>query len=261
MEFCCLGSGSKGNATLIRFGRSLVMVDNGFSVKYIEACFAERGLDMSDLVAVLVTHEHSDHVMGVGPLSRRHKVPVYATAGTFRSPKLNKLFQATHVCCDSVFSIKCPETDQLLSVKPIAVPHDSFQSSQFVFDDGTCKLGILTDLGSISDHITQQYSGLDALLLEANHDVPLLRSGPYPPSLKVRVEGNWGHLSNEQAAQLLSAIDKNKLHTVVLGHISEKNNNIELVKQIFTGFTHHIDRILYATQAQGFEWLQVSANK
>ncbi len=261
VEFCCLGSGSKGNATLVRFGQSLVMVDNGFSVKYIEACFAERGLSFSDLVAILVTHEHSDHVMGVGPLSRRYNIPVYATQGTFRSPKLVKLYQAHTICCEASFTITCHSTQQALTIKPVAVPHDSFQSSQFIFKSAHCSLGILTDLGSISGHVAKEYDSLDALLLEANHDVELLRAGPYPPSLKVRVEGDWGHLSNEQAVMFLQGINTSKLHTLVLGHISEKNNNLDLVKQLFIGFSQQIDNIIYASQNTGFDWLSVSSSK
>ncbi|MCK5881838.1 MAG: MBL fold metallo-hydrolase [Sinobacterium sp.] len=261
MEFCCLGSGSKGNATLIKFGESLVMVDNGFSTKYIEACFLERGLSFDDLLCVLVTHEHADHVTGVGSLSRRYSIPVYATKGSFRSPKLSKLFQTHEVCCDTIFTIECSKTAKTLSIKPVAVPHDSFQSSQFVFDDGECRLGILTDLGSVSDHVAEQYDGLDALLLESNHDVQLLRDGAYPPSLKARVEGNWGHLSNEQAVDFLDKADKAQLHTLVLGHISEKNNNIKLVEQLFNRFSQNIENIIYASQSSGFEWLNVSRNK
>ena len=257
MEFCCLGSGSKGNATLVRFGQSLVMIDDGFSVKYIESCFVDRQLSFDNLIAILVTHEHSDHVSGVGALSRRYKIPVYATAGTFRTPKLTNVHESHLICCDTPFSLKCV-TGRLLDIKPVAVPHDSHQSSQFIFQSNENSLGILTDLGSISGHVAECYSGLDALLLEANHDIKLLRNGPYPHSLKQRVASNWGHLSNVQALDFLDRIDKQSLHTLVLGHISERNNQLELVKQLFSRFSPHINNIIYASQSSGFDWLKVS---
>ena len=258
--FSCLGSGSKGNATLIRCEQDLFLVDCGFSVKYIEQCFLERNLDIHDLRAIFVTHEHSDHINGVAALARRYDLPVYASEGTCRSGKLDKVSKLVFLQLDRPLTISS-EFFSDLSIMPVTVPHDARQACQFIFTYQQKKLGVLTDLGSVSSHVLEHFSGLDALLLEANHDVDMLFNGPYPYSLKQRVASDWGHLSNEQAASFLRQQDLTRLQVLVLGHISEKNNDVNLVKSIFDGFAEHVDEIHYASQSDGFAWIGITSDQ
>lgn len=145
-----------------------------------------------------------------------------------------------------------------LQVQPVAVPHDAREPAQFVFSDGRHKLGLLTDLGSLSDHVIEHYSGCSGLILEANHDPVMLAHGPYPPSLKRRVAGQWGHLSNAQARHLLEQIDCQQLQHLVVAHISEKNNSLELVQREFSQWHQRLGGMTYACQDQGFDWLLLS---
>ncbi len=262
MRFCCLGSGSKGNATLVEFGASLLLIDNGFSVKYIEAQCAQRQIDIHRLKAILVTHEHSDHSQGVSALARKYKLPIYATSGTLRSPKFDRIrCEANIIRCGEQLSFTCESSNVSALVDVVSVPHDSFEACQFVFTSESLRLGVLTDLGSISSHVAQSFSNLDALLLEANHDPVMLREGPYPPSLKARVASSWGHLSNQQALEFALTLNLERLNTLVLGHISEKNNHLELVKQNFSSLEANIHNLHYALQDSGFDWFDLKVNE
>jgi phosphoribosyl 1,2-cyclic phosphodiesterase len=251
MQFSCLGSGSKGNATLVRHGEQLVMIDCGFSLKYIQQALALKSCSAEQLSAIFVTHEHSDHIQGVNTLAKRFNLPVYCTAGTFRSGKLKQGL--------NIQLIQGGDTVSLgdLQVTAVTVPHDANEPCQFYFSANNKKLGVLTDLGSISEHVVDAYKDCHALLLEANHDVDMLMQGPYPPSLKRRVVGEWGHLSNAQAREFLSAMQLSELSTLVLGHISEKNNSLEMVRDFFGHFETEVEQVVYASQQTGFDWLKV----
>lgn len=251
MQFCCLGSGSKGNATLIRYENTTLMIDCGFSVKYTLARMAEMQCAITDIDAILVTHEHSDHINGVSNIACRFNIPVYATRGTARTGKLDKINGVQWIELDTEFTIGG------IIISPVSVPHDACEPCQFIFKAGGKKLGVMTDLGSVSPHVCNAYNNCNALLLEANHDIDMLWAGNYPPSLKHRVASDWGHLSNSQAMQYLQNIDLDILNTLVLGHISEQNNSFELVKKQFSTFEQKIDNVIYATQQQGFSWLIV----
>lgn len=251
MQFCCLGSGSKGNSTLVRHRQTLLMVDCGFSMKYTVASLAQKGCSAGDISAILVTHEHSDHIAGVSTLARRFNIPVYATPGTGRSHKLDRDIDIRWLELDEEVAVGD------LSFCPVAVPHDANEPCQFVFQGAGKKLGILTDLGSVSDHVVARFANCHALLLEANHDLELLWAGPYPPSLKQRVAGDWGHLSNAQAADFLTRQSLAQLNTLVLGHISEQNNSLDRVRAHFFPYESQLSQVVYATQASGFDWLEV----
>jgi phosphoribosyl 1,2-cyclic phosphodiesterase len=256
VQFCCLGSGSKGNATLVRFQEQLVMVDCGFSLKYIAQAMSDKACSPNQLTAILVTHEHADHIQGVNTLAKRLCVPVYCTAGTFRSGKINPQLDVRIIQDSQAFQLGN------LQATAVTVPHDANEPCQFHFQANAKKLGILTDLGSISEHVFSAFADCHALLLEANHDKAMLMAGPYPPSLKHRVASDWGHLSNDQAAQFLhngfSAEQRmQNLSTLVLGHISEKNNSLHSVKQLFGDFEKRVSQVLYASQQTGFSWLSV----
>ena len=218
MRFAVLGSGSRGNATLVESGSTRVMVDCGFSLREIERRLAQLACEAKDVNAILLTHEHSDHIKGVGALARKYAIPVWATRGTVNNDLLGEIPELNHFDTEHAFAI-----DEL-EISSFPVPHDAREPCQFVFSDGAARFAILTDTGSITVHIEQMLSSCEAIMLECNHDRGMLQSGAYPQSLKDRVAGPYGHLSNAQAAELLTRIDTSRLRHVVAAHLSEKNN-------------------------------------
>lgn len=252
MRFASLGSGSKGNATLVQAGSTCVMIDCGFSMKEIETRLLRYGLDPSELDAVLITHEHGDHVRGAGPLSRKYDIPLWMTRGTHSKAVLGKLPALNFLDVDQEFSVKD------LAIQPYPVPHDAREPCQFVFTNGQQRFGMLTDVGTITPHIEAQLDACDALLLECNHDLLMLEQGPYPPSLKQRVAGRLGHLSNEQTATLLNKLDDSKLKHLLIAHISEQNNTPELARDALVAATGcDRDWIKMASQELGFDWCEI----
>jgi phosphoribosyl 1,2-cyclic phosphodiesterase len=229
MRFASLGSGSRGNATLIEAGSTCLLVDCGFSAAETTRRLARLGKSPDDLSAILVTHEHGDHVKGVRVLARRHALPVWATHGSLAAGGLTDLPSVMEGCAHQAFSIGD------FAISPFPVPHDAREPCQFVFEDGRHRLGLLTDLGHATQHLMQAMGACDALLLEANHDDHMLATGPYPPSLKARVGGDWGHMSNAQSARLLKALDTSRLQHLVAMHLSEKNNTPELAVAALSG--------------------------
>lgn len=248
MRFASLGSGSKGNATLVEWRDTCLLVDCGFSIKETELRLARLERRPEQLTAILVTHEHGDHMRGVMPLARRYNIPVMMTAGTAKAAGHEARTGITLVADMQELSIG------QLRVEPVAVPHDAREPVQFVFRSPENCLGVLTDLGSISPHVVDRYRECDGLLLEANHDTGMLANGPYPYPLKRRVGGDWGHLNNTQSADLLGAINARRLQTLVLGHISRKNNHPDRVRAAVGALTAHVPTVLYACQDAGFPW-------
>ena len=222
MKFASLGSGSRGNGTVVQAGDSYLLVDCGFSLRETENRLRRLGVEPSQLNAILVTHEHTDHCAGVGKLSRRYDLPVYTSHGTWVSGRCGEVHELVEIRSERGFRVGD------VHVMPVAVPHDAREPCQFVFRFQGLKLGILTDLGSITPLVIEHYADCDALLLECNHDHLMLRNGPYPPALQRRVGGEWGHLNNRQAAQLLEALRGPRLRQVVIAHISEQNNDQSL---------------------------------
>jgi len=225
VRFCSLGSGSSGNATLVEASQgitsTLLLIDSGFSLRELTRRMERAGVTPGALAAVFVTHEHGDHATGVLTLARRHRVPVITSRGTWRAigePGFDP--SLLHISCDG-------DVIELgdLQLHPFAVPHDANEPLQLTLGDGARRLGVLTDIGSIAPRPLAALAGLDAFLLECNHDEGLLRSGPYPESLKRRILGTHGHLSNATAAELLSQVQHSGLHTVAAAHLSERNNS------------------------------------
>ncbi|MEK7322640.1 MAG: MBL fold metallo-hydrolase [Pseudomonadota bacterium] len=247
MRFTVLGSGSRGNATLVEVGATCVLIDCGFSLAELEQRLLRAGKRLWDLTAVLVTHEHGDHVRGVAALARTYRVPIWATPGTARAAKL--LGFCREFDCHAPFAVGEME------VNPFPVPHDAREPCQFVVGDGARRLGILTDVGAATPHIVASLSGCDALMLECNHDADMLATGHYPPSLKQRVGGRHGHLSNVQAAALLAELDSGRFQHVVAAHLSEKNNHPRLARRALAEVMDCDDQwIAVADQEQGLEW-------
>jgi phosphoribosyl 1,2-cyclic phosphodiesterase len=254
VKFASLGSGSKGNATIIDTEHGCLMIDCGFSIKETTKRLQRVGKSPQDISAILVTHEHSDHWKGVLPFALKFSIDVYATAGCYRavnaSPATSKLLKV--ICSHSGFMINN------VHVLPIPVPHDANEPVQYILSYDQYRLGILTDVGNITPYIIQQYNNCTGLLVEANHDVDLLQEGAYPKFLKDRVAGQWGHLNNHQTASLLSAINQQSIQKLVIGHISESNNNSSRVKQVIEEVFTDAKKIIYANQNEGFDWMYLS---
>jgi len=252
MRFASLGSGSKGNATLVQAEDTLLMIDCGFSIRETKRRLEILGLDPQQLTAILVTHEHSDHSSGVSALSRKYSIPVYLTHGTRVSGRCENCYKPQHVDLHEGFRIACIE------VMPVAVPHDAKEPCQYRFSYRGKSLGVLTDLGSITPHVVDSYRGCDALVLEFNHDRKMLQAGVYPHHLKRRVGGDWGHLNNTQAAELLGKIEAEGLRHLVVAHISENNNHREHAERALLEVLPSLERVVWADQACGFDWLSLN---
>ena len=206
MRFCSIASGSSGNCIYVGSDNTHVLVDIGISGKKMETGLNSLELTGRDLDGILITHEHSDHIKGLGVISRKYGIPIYATAGTV----------------DAMVRIND------LKVKPFTIPHDAAQPVGYRLEHEGHSVGIATDLGKYNDYIIENLQGLDALLLEANHDIRMLQVGKYPYYLKQRILGDRGHLSNENAGRLLCRLLHDNLKAIFLGHLSRENNYEEL---------------------------------
>lgn len=250
MRFSSLGSGSKGNATLVQSEKTLLLIDNGFSLKEICKRLAARDLQPEDLNAILVTHEHGDHVSGVGRLARKYNIPVWLTEGTRKASEKTLSDLSIHLFnSHETFDINA------IQIKPVTVPHDAREPAQFVFSNGKQRLGLLTDAGHITPHIVAEFDQCDALILECNHDDQMLAKSIYPQHLKQRISGKLGHLGNHQAADLLGKMDTSKLKHIIAAHLSEQNNCTDRVRtSLATALGCEKDWIGIAEQEMGFLW-------
>ncbi len=217
-----LGSGSAGNSVLIRSEETLLLLDCGFTLKETTARMQTLGVHPSDIDAILISHEHSDHTKGLGPIARKYNLPVWLTHGTWRSLKDKKIARTNAFHAHNGFSIGD------IGLAPFPTPHDAAESCQFVFSVNGKRFACLTDLGACTAHVKSMVTGVDAILLESNYDPEMLRNGPYPPSLQSRIASDWGHLSNQQAGELLAELDHANMQHVLLGHLSERNNTDEV---------------------------------
>lgn len=262
MKFCALGSGSEGNAWIVEAGRSGVrptrlMIDCGFTLRETVARLTACGLTPHDLQGILVTHEHDDHVGGVFRFARKFGTPVYATMGTFRASVKAGLVDADWIECGKVrlFNPEAAWTVDDLHIQPFTVPHDAAEPAQFVLSDGTHRFGIMTDCGMATAHLIQRLSGCDALVLESNHDVDMLSKSDYPGSLKRRIAGDYGHLSNDAAHEILAAIDRASLQYLVAAHLSQNTNHPDRVRASWLQTLHAFSgTFCFADQANGLAW-------
>ena len=228
MRLCSIASGSSGNCVYVGSDATHILIDAGISGKRTEAGLHQLDITGFDIDAIFITHEHSDHIGGVGVLARRYGIPIYATGGTIdgilKSSSLGKIdLDLIHVI----------QPDEKVIVKdlvlnPMRISHDAAEPVAYRIHYGNKKIGIITDLGSFNEYTVECLKGMDALLLEANHDVNMLQVGPYPYYLKQRILGDRGHLSNELAGRLLSRLLHSNLKTILLGHLSQENNLPEL---------------------------------
>lgn len=251
LRFASLGSGSKGNGTLVEDGATCVLIDCGFSVRETERRLGRLGRSPEELAAILVTHEHSDHIRGVAALARKYRLPVRMTHGTQLAGKVPAATISDEIVPHQPFRVSS------LTVTPVAVPHDAREPVQFVISSRGVTVGVLTDLGSVTPSVIEHYRRCDGLLLEANHDTEMLAAGPYPYPLKKRVGGDWGHLSNRQTGELLSRLESRKIQNLVLGHISLQNNLPTLVEEAVAPAVEKVGRVSVACQDDGFPWQAV----
>lgn len=254
MRLASLGSGSRGNATVVESGQTRVMVDCGFSLAETERRLARVEVDGTSLTAILVTHEHSDHLNGVAKLARRYNLPVWMTPGTHAVwAQRDSVDQVELFSPHEAFAV------QDLEILPYPVPHDAREPCQFVISDGVHRLGILSDAGRVTPHIRECIDACDALFLECNHDPEMLSLGPYPASIKRRVGGDLGHLSNNQAATLLASLDTSTLQHIIVAHLSENNNRMALAQAALADALNCTpDWIGAAYQKTGLAWRTIT---
>jgi phosphoribosyl 1,2-cyclic phosphodiesterase len=254
VRFACLGSGSKGNAWLVQAGRTRVMVDCGFGPREAAKRLARLGLAVDELDAILVTHEHSDHGRGAAKLSERARCAVWMSHGSQ---------VMLGVAGDEPGNVRVildhtPFSLGEMEITPYPVPHDAREPMQFVFSDGATRFGLLTDAGHVTPHMETVLAGCDALALECNHDVGALEAGSYPPALKRRILGRYGHLDNQAAAVLLGKLAGPRLKHVVAAHLSQENNRPDLAQAALAralGCTQ--DWIAVADQETGLDWRDI----
>ncbi len=220
LAVCILASGSRGNATFVSSGSTSILIDAGLSGIEIERRLKSKGLSPKDLDAILVSHEHTDHIQGVGVLSRRFNLPVYINSKTQGAafPQIGKVHDVKNFACGSTFLIND------LAIHPFSISHDAEDPVGFTLNQNGTTIGIATDLGIVTAMVKEHLKGCGLLILEANHDEDMLINGPYPWSVKQRVKSRTGHLSNAASKQLLNEIQHDRLKHVILAHLSETNN-------------------------------------
>jgi phosphoribosyl 1,2-cyclic phosphodiesterase len=253
VRFASLASGSKGNCLVAEAGASRVLIDCGLSPRETARRLARLGLAPGDLCAILVTHEHDDHVGQAYPFAAQHALPLYLTHGTLRAQE--DAGASSRGVELRLIEGREPFAIGDIRVEPFTVPHDAREPVQFVLGDGARRLGVLTDLGTSTAHVEAMLSGCDALVLEANHDLDLLWGGDYPKWLKERIGGPFGHLDNAAAGRLLAALERSRLQHVIAAHLSQQNNTAELARAALAGALGcAADWVGVATQDEGCGW-------
>ena len=251
MRFASLGSGSEGNGLVVEAGDTRILIDCGFGVRDTAARLARLGIEPESIAAILVTHEHSDHVGGVPAFAARHGIPVWLTFGTLQvvGERFARAERVYGFDSHDAFAIGA------LEIRPFPVPHDAREPVQFVVGDGEHRLGVLTDLGVSTRHVESSLTRCDALVLECNHDAGMLADSDYPFPLKQRIAGRLGHLDNEAAAALLAALDTSRLRHLVAAHLSQQNNTPDRARAALARALNCTpDWIGIADQAEGFAW-------
>jgi Metal-dependent hydrolases of the beta-lactamase superfamily I len=224
MNFCSLTSGSSANCIFVGSETTSILVDVGLSGKRVEESLNSINMTTRDMEGILITHEHSDHIKGVGILARKYQIPIYATSGTLQAIGNTSLLKNVpeelirEIVPDVSFLIKD------LEIKPFTISHDAAEPVGYRINNGEKSIGIATDLGTYDNYIVENLLNLDILLIEANHDVNMLQVGSYPYYLKQRILSERGHLSNDMAGMLLSEVLHDDLKAVLLGHLSQENN-------------------------------------
>jgi len=255
IRFSPLFSGSSGNATYVGCDGAHILVDAGLSGSRVTQELEGMGIDPRALDAILVTHEHADHIKGIGILSRKYDIPVYATEGTWEG-----MYNKIGAVSDKNRIIFEPEQDFFIGpidVTPFSTPHDAAQPVGYTFETDGAKLAIATDLGCIRDSWLKHVVGADAVILESNYDTDMLEAGPYPYELKKRILSRRGHLSNDDAGVVAVELTRHGTKQIILGHLSKENNFPELAMRScelafqMSGLIPHDDAQLYIARRDG----------
>lgn len=228
MRFCSIASGSSGNCVYVGSDTAHLLIDAGISGKRTQEGLKELGIRPDELDGIFITHEHTDHISGLGVLSRKYGIPIYGTKGTLEAVKQCRSLGV--IDAGLFHEIRADEKIQIsdLIVDPMKISHDAADPVAYRISDGKKRLGIVTDLGCYNEYTVEGLQNMNALLIEANHDVKMLQAGPYPYYLKERILGNWGHLSNELSGRLLKELLHDGMQNIILGHLSKENNLPEL---------------------------------
>ncbi|MCR5734257.1 MAG: MBL fold metallo-hydrolase [Lachnospiraceae bacterium] len=228
MEICSIASGSSGNCIYVGTENTHLLVDVGISGKKTEAGLNALGLKPEDLDGILITHEHSDHIAGLGIIARRYGIPVYATKGTIKG--IENAVSTGEIPPELFHTVRADDSFMIedIVVDPVKISHDANEPVAYKLSKGMHSVGVLTDLGKYDDYIVNSFAGVEAVLIESNHDVNMLQVGKYPYQLKQRILGDRGHLSNEDCGKLLCRLLHDDLKTILLGHLSKENNLEEL---------------------------------
>lgn len=228
LKLYSLISGSSGNCSVVTDGKTHIMIDCGTSGKRAFEALKAISIDPGSLKAIFVTHEHSDHIRGVGVVARKLKIPVYATHGTHAEMGIGNID-------DSQMMFVTPDMPEVINdieITPYSIPHDAEEPCCYSFSDGNEKIAIATDIGFMPASLLSRISGSKSIILESNHDIDMLRYGEYPYPLKQRILGNFGHLSNIAAAETALELIKSGTEHIMLGHLSDKNNLPELAQMV-----------------------------
>lgn len=253
MRFASLGSGSRGNSLLVEFGATRLLIDAGFGPRETLRRLGRLGIAADDVSAILITHEHTDHIGGAFACAGRFGWQVLLTAGSLSaSGRREPGSGITLIDSHAAFAYRD------IQVQPFPVPHDAREPVQYVLADGDGRLAVLTDAGHVTTHMVAMLDRADAIVLECNHDLTMLEQGAYPLHLKRRIAGSLGHLDNAAAASLLARIDRSRLRHVVAAHISEQNNSRELARAALSAALGCAPGwIGVASQDAGFDWREI----
>jgi phosphoribosyl 1,2-cyclic phosphodiesterase len=248
ISFSSLGSGSEGNSFLIKSNNSVVMIDCGFNFKESTKRLNNLKLSFSDIDLILLTHEHEDHVRAVPQIIKNENIDICSSYGTSKRLGIEKKIKL--ICHEDLINLDD------LKIKVVPVPHDAMEPCHYVFESNGIKAGIITDFGKLTPKIIKEYSGLDLLVIEANHDERLLKESKYPNHLKTRIHGPYGHISNKITREFIEKIDKKKLQKIILCHVSKNNNNSSLIKKelgdIFDKYNCE-----FVNQDEIYEWVSI----
>ncbi|WP_239256271.1 MBL fold metallo-hydrolase [Listeria ilorinensis] len=232
ISFSILASGSSGNATLVETGDQKILIDCGLSGKKMEGLFSQVGRSISDVDAILITHEHSDHIKGLGVLARKYKLPIYANRKTWQA--MDSMIGEVANDQKFEFAMETVKDFGSLQVESFGVSHDAAEPMFYIFHNGNKKFVMITDTGYVSDRMKGHIAGADAYLFESNHDVEMLRMGRYPWNVKRRILGDEGHVSNEDAGLAMSEVISDRTKRIYLGHLSKDNNMKDLARMSVT---------------------------
>ena len=256
MRFCSLGSGSSGNSFVVQNEITTLLVDCGFGLNETVTRLGRYGVSPDKINAILLTHEHEDHIKGAFSFSNKYKVPIYLSYGTFKMCKkrINDNYDINFNIIESTQSFMINDVE----VTPIPVPHDAREPFQFMFKSNLKSIAIITDLGFITNHIIKTIKEIKALVIEFNHDKTMLVDSDYPQSLKNRVGGLYGHLDNMESIKLLKSINYESINWIAAAHQNEKNNDDTLVRRLISEATlKDSESIKVIDQMNGIDWLNV----